>query len=164
MPLKISLLSIGLIVGSAAFAGDFSHKIHLDPVFAAAGYANVQLDRSISPTVSAGAMLWHLDEQSWGYQGAEETSIGVRIDWFESGVYASGWHSNAMLKVDLEDGRYARTRLKLTQTFQFARGGMYANLGIGAQLVGEADWVSNGLYEYRSWLLPAWEFSIGRAF
>lgn len=152
------------LVSPLAMAESPSYKIQLDPSMALAGYANVQVDRAISETLSLGLMLWHFDEESWSNYDAEESSMGVRIDWFEDGVFDRGWHSNAMVKVDLENAQYARTRLKLTQSYQLVRGGVYVNLGIGVQFVSESDLVQNDLYEYQSWMLPAWEFSVGRAF
>lgn len=164
MRLLNTLLTVTFCLPALTLADEAAYKIQLDPTMAAAGYANLQVDRAINPVLSAGLMAWHLDRRSWGYNTVEESSYGIRIDWFEQGVFESGWHSNAMVKVDLEDGRYARTRVKLTQTYQFHRGTVYVNLGIGAQFVSEADAVRNELYQYRSWLLPAWEFSVGRAF
>lgn len=140
------------------------YKIHIDPVMAIADYANVQFDVAISPTVSTGIMLWHLDDDSWT-DPDDQSSFGLRVDWFDSGVFDTGWHSNAMVKVDLEDGQYARTRLKLTQTFQWVRNSFFMNFGIGAQFVSESASTKDSVYDdYQSLMLPAWELSIGRAF
>lgn len=152
------------LLSAPVFAESPSYKIQLDPSMALAGYANVQVDRAISDTVSLGVMFWHFDDESWTNYDGNETSMGVRIDWFEDGVFDRGWHSNAMVKVDLENAQYARTRLKLTQSYQLVRGGVFVNLGIGVQFVSESDQVQSDLYEYQSWMLPAWEFSVGRAF
>jgi hypothetical protein len=153
-----------LTLAAAHARGEPLHKVQLDPLMVAAGYANIQIDREIGPTLSAGLMVWHLDDQSWGLRN-EESSFGVRIDWFEEGVFQQGWHSNAMVKVDLEEGAYARTRLKLTQTYQLVRSSYFVNLGIGAQFVAESQSLgSNEYYGYQSWMLPSWEFSVGRAF
>ncbi|WP_196159556.1 hypothetical protein [Reinekea sp. G2M2-21] len=156
----------GLLGAGSALAEQPDYKVHIDPTMAAAGYANVQLDRQISSMVSAGLMFWHLDDASWGsFDNQDETSIGVRLDWFEEGVFASGWHSNAMVKVDLQSARYARTRLKLTQTYQVLWRDIYANFGIGVQFLVESEQMSDSRYDgFQSWMLPAWEIAIGRAF
>jgi hypothetical protein len=159
--LLLSLSSVSILAQELP-----TYKVHIDPIMAIAGYANVQVDKSISSTVSVGAMLWHLNDASWGsFADEEETSAGIRIDWFETGVYQKGWHSNAMIKGDWLDSDYARTRIKLTQTYQLVRGDLFVNLGIGAQFVVESDAVKDSIYsEYQSWMLPSWEFSVSRAF
>jgi hypothetical protein len=143
-----------------------SYKLHIDPIMALAGYANVQLDKAITPTLSIGGMVWHLDADSWGgFSDTQETSVGVRIDWFERGVFEKGWHSNAMIKGDWLDAGYARTRVKLTQTYQFVGETVFVNVGIGAQFIVESDTDENTLYsDYQSWMLPSWELSVSRAF
>lgn len=167
--MKISaLLAVvgGLLGAGSVLAEQPVYKVQIDPTLAAAGYANLQVDRLISPTVSAGLTFWHLDDASWGsFDNQNETSMGVRLDWFEEGVFATGWHSNAMVKVDLQDARYARTRLKLTQTYQVLWHDIYANFGIGVQFLAESEQVSDSRYDgFQSWMLPAWEIAIGRAF
>jgi hypothetical protein len=143
-----------------------SYKLHIDPVMALAGYANIQLDKAIHSSVSIGGMVWHLDDSSWGgFSNNQETSLGVRIDWFETGVFQKGWHSNAMIKGDWLDSDYARTRVKLTQTYQFVGADLFVNLGIGAQFILESGGLDDTLYsDYQSWMLPSWEFSVSRAF
>lgn len=148
----------------SAVAAEPLYKVQIDPTMALADYANIQVDRQITPTVSAGVMLWHHDRESWS-GGDDRTSVGVRLDWFDTGVFEQGWHSNAMVKVDLDKGDYARTRLKLTQSYQLERNQFFFNIGIGAQFVIEADTSEDTVYNnYQSWLLPAWEISIGRSF
>jgi len=160
------------IIVSAGFASfsfcdtNPSYKVQLDPLMTAAGYANLQVDRKVSPVLSTGVMAWYLDKNSWGNgSDRDQASLGVRVDWFETGVFQTGWHSNAMVKVDFDGGNYARSRLKLTQSYQFVAAGLFMNVGIGAQFVAETSAISDSLYnDYQSWMLPAWEVSVGRAF
>lgn len=164
MNIKLITSACVALASSIGYADTPKYKIQLDPSMVLAGYANVQVDRAISETVSVGGMLWHLDDNSWSNYDGSETSFGVRVEWFENDVFASGWHSNAMVKVDLENADYARTRFKLTQTYQWVPQDFLINLGIGVQFISESEQAQRDLYEYQSWMLPAWEFSIGRAF
>lgn len=161
---KLSTVTGLLLASTLCLADVDQYKIHIDPTMALAGYANVQLDRRVTSDLTAGVMVWHQDAASWSSSGLAQTSVGMRVDWFEQDAFASGWHTNAMVKVDLDNGRYARSRLKFTQTYQLARQDVYFNLGIGVQFVAESDQAENDLYEYLSWMLPAWEFSVSRSF
>ena len=165
--LLMSVLMVAPLVPSMSFGESSPHyKVQLDPFMAAAGYVNLQVDREVSPVLSVGLMGWYLDKDSWGNSTEQsDTSVGVRIDWFERGVFERGWHSNAMVKLDFEGADYARSRLKLTQSYQFVGAGVFIKLGIGAQFVAESSNADSGLYRnYQSWMLPAWEVSVGRAF
>lgn len=142
------------------------YKIQLDPTMSLAGYANIQIDRPLAANLSAGMMGWHRAETNGLFaQPQSLTSLGVRLDWFDRGVFESGWHTNAMIKVDLVDAEYARVRYKVTQSYQRVRSDFYLNLGIGFQAIQAGNGVAQeDSGDYSAWLLPAWEFSIGRAF
>lgn len=157
-------IAVLAFISSSAFGKDH-YKIQLDPTLSLLNYANIQVDRSVTDSVSIGAMYWYFHDRNGEETTETESSVGARVDWFDRGVFERGWHSNGMVKVDFEEGVYARTRLKLTQTYQLAFSSFYINLGIGAQFVDESEDIDDSLYStYRSWLMPAWEFSLGRSF
>jgi len=161
---QLCFFSIAMGAFTGPVSADPNYKIQIDPAMSLVGYANVQLDREITPVLSAGIMVWHLDARSWATFD-DETSLGVRLDWFDRGVFEEGWHSNAMIKVDFDAEEYTRSRLKLTQSYQIVRSSLYMNMGIGVQFVMEPEDDEVSIYsQYQSWMIPAWEISIGRAF
>lgn len=137
-------------------------KVRMDPALALADFPNLEIDRAVGDTLSIGLMLWHHDRND--LIGRSQTSAGVRMDWFERSVFGSGWHSNLILKADWNEAELDRWRLKGTQTYQWAWGRFFFNAGIGAQLIMGSGTAEEGYYDYESWLLPAWEISVGRAF
>lgn len=158
----VTILVAGLL---ASTLGAEPHwKVRTDPFMALGDFPNIELDRAISQTVSVGGTLWHREDGF--YESSSAASAGVRIDWFEHGVFADGWHSNLILKSDWVDGDWDRLRLKGTQTYQWAWDSFFVNAGIGMQLVssGTGDGGTQFYDEYDPWLLPAWEVSIGRSF
>ena len=137
-------------------------KIRMDPALALANFPNLEIDRAVGDTVSLGVTAWH--HPGNGLFDRSRTSAGVRVDWFEDSVFSSGWHSNLILKADWDEAELDRWRLKGTQTYQWAWGRLFLNAGIGVQLITGSGTSGEGYYDYESWLLPAWEISIGRAF
>lgn len=138
-------------------------KVRMDPLLALANFPNLEVDRAISPNLSVGAMIWHFDGD-W-YDSEQMTSIGMRLDWFERGVFSSGWHTNLILKGDFVETQLERTRIKGTQTYQWSRNRFHINAGIGLQfLLGGFSDADDDVYVYDSWIYPAWELSIGRSF
>jgi len=137
-------------------------KVRMDPALALANFPNLEVDRAVGDTLSLGLVLWHNNSDNRFEQA--RTSTGVRMDWFEDSVFSSGWHSNLILKTDWNETELDRLRLKGTQTYQWAWGRFFLNAGIGVQLVTGSLADEGSYYDYESWLLPAWELSIGRSF
>lgn len=168
LKIKYAGLSVLIVLLSSApfVSSELIYKVQMDPLMTLFGYANLHVDRAVSDSISVGVEIWTIngdDPLNFSYQ--TESSIGMRVDWFDHGVFERGWHSNAMLKVDYADGDYARTRLKLTQTYQLIKADVFLNVGIGTQFLFEADTDDGGLYGvYQPWLVPSWEVSLGRAF
>ncbi len=137
-------------------------KVRIDPALALADYPNVEVDRQVADDVSVGLMLWH-NAADYRYS-EDQTSAGIRLDWFDREVFTAGWHTNLILKTDWNDAEFSRWRLKGTQTYQWAWNEFFLNAGIGVQWVKETESQNSGYYDYESWLLPAWEVSVGRSF
>lgn len=158
----VTTLALGLLASSAG--ADPNWKVRMDPLMAIANFPNIEVDRALSPTVSAGVMAWYHDND-W-FASSSAASLGLRVDWFEQGVFADGWHTNLVLKSDWTNGEWDRLRLKGTQTYQWAWDSFFINAGIGAQLVsdGRVGGQAQVYDEYQPWLLPAWEISFGRSF
>lgn len=138
----------------AAQAENPQWKVRVDPTLASVGFINVEIDRQINPLVSIGVMAWGGNNASWAYENA--LSVGVRFDWFDNGVFESGWHTNGILKYDVNVQNTNALRLKLVQTYQWALPELFINAGIGIQFTNSR--------ELDAFVLPAWEISLGRAF
>lgn len=157
--LVIAVLPASLVCAEPAW------KVRIDPLMTVADFPNLEIDRAISSTVSLGASAWHHDGDWYSTRGI--TSLGVRLDWFDRGVFDAGWHTNVITKADFDDSGPARLRLKGTQTYQWVWSDFLVNAGIGIQLVADLDDRSNGQnssFSSGGWVYPAWELSIGRAF
>ncbi|MEJ2043939.1 MAG: hypothetical protein P8X74_03155 [Reinekea sp.] len=158
--------SVLLCIGSSSAADQEYHwKINTDPLMALAGYVNLQLDYALNNDLSTGVMLWYQDDDTWTtHSDTNKFSAGIRLDWYDEGVFSKSWHSNIMVKTDFENFSYARSRLKLTQSYQVVAADIFINIGIGAQIVFEPE-SADSIYSYsQTGVVPAWEFSIGRAF
>lgn len=157
------LASMALCWPASMLHAQETWKVRMDPVLALASFPNLEVDRAISPNLSVGAMIWHFDD-GW-FNSEPMTSIGMRLDWFENGVFDSGWHTNLILKGDFLNRQLERTRIKGTQTYQWSRNRFHINAGIGLQfIVGGLSDADDDVYVYDSWVYPAWELSIGRSF
>lgn len=157
----VTTLTLGLL--ASAVCAEPQWKLRTDPLMALANIPNLEVDRALSPTLSMGAVLWH-SEGNW-FGSGDVTSAGMRIDWFDRSVFEEGWHSNLIFKSDWVDGEWDRARLKGTQTYQWAWNTFYINAGIGVQLVTSGQGDQSQFYDdYRPWLIPAWEISLGRSF
>ncbi|WP_028669738.1 hypothetical protein [Saccharospirillum impatiens] len=157
--LAATLLSPGMVLAEPNW------KVRIDPLLAVADFPNLEIDRAISPTVSLGAGIWHHDGDWFSYE--RTTSLGVRLDWFDRGVFTPGWHSNVITRADFNDNGIARLRLKGTQTYQWVWSDFLFNTGIGLQFVADTDnsaTSSDNGFGSDGWVYPAWELSIGRAF
>lgn len=159
----VAVITLGLPMSawSEATEADPAWKVRIDPVMALADYANIEVDRQVADNLSVGLMLWHHAADS--FYSDDLSSAGIRLDWFDRDVFTSGWHSNLILKSDWTGAEVDRWRLKGTQTYQWDWSDFYLNAGIGVQWV-SGNQANGGYYNYESWLLPAWEISIGRSF
>lgn len=153
--------AVVLTLAAPAAVAEPRWKVRIDPLLALANYPNLEVDRALTPSVSVGAMAWH-HSGDWVSDGETRSSFGVRIDWYDRTVFSSGWHSNLILKSDWKGGAADRFRLKGTQTYQWAWDRFFVNAGIGVQFLTGTE--SASYYDYESWVVPAWEVSVGRSF
>lgn len=163
--LMISGCLTAILLTPGMTLADPNWKFRIDPLLAVADFPNLEIDRAVGPTVSLGAGLWHHDGDWFSYE--RTTSLGLRLDWFDRGVFATGWHTNVITRADFTDNGPARLRLKGTQTYQWVWSDFLLNAGIGLQFVADIDDSASGSdsgFGSDGWVYPAWELSIGRAF
>jgi hypothetical protein len=150
----------GCLLMTGLATAEPQYKIQVNPFLAAFGEVNIQVDRQVAENLSTGLMLTYLDP-SMSYDNEASSSIGIRLDRYDRGVFNSGWHTNAMLKINLSGTKLEDSRLVATQTYQKVRADFVFNAGLGLQIVygGDASMFGFGLFP-----IPSLEFSIGRAF